>query len=211
MNKTFISPENNIIQKVVDGINKQSNGYTQIGDSLYEFSLKLLDLVNEAAPEYLDVIEHATNVYDSVVQINYDHGKLLKRVAEDIQDISERAIVIQRLTIQYQNNEKLLEKAKIEYGKNKGRSNEKQLKENAEKSLNNTKDSLKELIEQRTKFFSFITRRVSHAISTYASALKMSSNKQVDLMKQVSDIFLKEAIEKKIEYIQENDCDEESI
>ena len=189
-------PQKAAYMKVVDSISKQSEGYTLMGDSFSQFSLHLLDLITEAAPEYVNVIEHVTNVYDEVVQMNYNHSQILKRVSEDIRDIYERHLVIQRLTKEYQTAEDNYKKAKIDWIKNKGNINEAQYKEKAKNCLQTTKDSLSNLIEQKKKMWGFTLRRVSHAISYYTVALSKSTEKEAALMNQAVFIIENEAINK---------------
>lgn len=189
-------PQKAAYMAIVNAISKQAEGITLIGDSFSQFSLSLLDLINEAAPEYASIIEHVTNVYDEVVQLKYDHSKILKRVSEDIRDIYERSLVIQRLDREYKTAENNYTKARSDWIKNKGKNNEKQLKENAQICLQKVKDSLSNLIEQKKKMWKFTLRRVSHAVSFYTVALSKSSEKEANLMNQVVSIIESEAIQK---------------
>ncbi|OHT03068.1 hypothetical protein TRFO_29630 [Tritrichomonas foetus] len=193
---SYVDPKEVALQKIVMGLTKQVEGYAMMGDSLNEFSLRLLDLVTEAVPEYVDVIEHVTNVYDDVVQLRYDYGKILKRVSEDIRDIYERGLAIKRFQTEYENNEKLLMKAQLDLHKSKGKVTEASNKEKAKLALKNTKDSLATLIDQKTRYGLFINKRLSHAISFYTVALAKSTLKEANLMKQAALLFQNEAIEK---------------
>ena len=181
---------------IIESISKQAEGHTMMADSLSQFSLNLLDLVTQAAPEYIDVIEHVTNVYDEVVQMNYDHSSILKRVSEDIQDIYERHLVVLRASNEYQTAENNYKKSRIDLVKNKGKPNEAQCKEKVKKCLQTTKDSLMNLIEQKKKLWRFTLRRISHAVSFYTVALTKSSEKEVDLMSQAASIMREEAIQR---------------
>ncbi|KAK8836161.1 hypothetical protein M9Y10_039974 [Tritrichomonas musculus] len=188
-------PKKAAFMTVINAISKQVEGYTMMGDSLSQFSLHLLDLITEAAPDCIGVIEHIVNVYDDVVQVNYDHSKIIKRVSEDIRDIYERNLVIQRLTHEYQAAEKNYAKAKNEWIKNKGKITESSFKQKAIDCLQITKNALTTLIEQKKKMWKFTLRRVSHAVSFYTVALTKSSEKEAELMKQAVFIMQKEAIQ----------------
>lgn len=192
MNLSFLpslDPQKEAYNAIVNSISKQAEGTTLVGDSLAQFSLSLLDLINEAAPEYAPLVEHVTNVYDEVVQLKYDHSKILKRVSEDIRDIYERSLVIQRLNNEYQTAENNYAKAKSDWINNKGKLNEAHYKEKAQNCLQATKKSLFNLIEQKKKMWKFTIRRISHAVSFYTVALSKSSEKETNLMSQVISII----------------------
>lgn len=188
------TPKEAAILEIVDGILKQSEGLSSMSDSFSHFSLHLLDVVTEAAPEYVDIIEHVTNVYDEVVQLHLDHSKILERVADDIRDIYERNLVIKRLTNEYNAAENNYAKAKAEYQKYKGKINESNYKMKAKSALETTKQALEILLEQKKRFIPFVTRRISHAVSFYTVAMTKSSMKEADLMNKAASIIKSEAI-----------------
>lgn len=188
------TPKETAILQIVNGITKQSEGLNNMSESFSQFSLHLLEVVTEAAPEYVDIIEHVTNVYDDVVQLHLDHAKILERVADDIRDIYERNLVIKRLTNEYNTAENNYAKAKADYQKYKGKSNEANYKMKAKSALEKTKETLKALHDQKQKFIPFVNRRISHAVSFYTVAMTKSCSKEADLMNKAAEIMKSEAI-----------------
>jgi hypothetical protein len=170
------------LQSIVSALELESDALRQVSESFNNFSLRLLDYATYLIPEKPALAEHVTNQYDRLVTIDNRRSQAVRRSADDLRDILERKVVIDRLTSQYQEFQKEYDRRKAEYLRVKGKPEEVEARAYAIVSLELAKKGLRALIEQTERFSRFAERRMKHAFAVYGETLALGNEAEESVL-----------------------------
>jgi hypothetical protein len=181
------------LQSIVTALELESDAFLLVSASRNNFSLRLLNHANIFIPEKPQLIEHITNQYDRLVDIDSRRSVAIRRCADDLRDILERKVVIDRYTSQYQESQKDYDRKKVISLKSKGKPEEFEARANATAALYLAQSTLKKLIDQIEKFSLFTERRIKHAFRVYGDTLSFGNEAEesvlVALMSELSAFY----------------------
>ena len=213
---TSLDPLNNL-HKSIDLMAVHRIDYAE---RLNIFVNTLSSMVNKICPEYEVQMQAVRDVYSRISACNLKLARAEHRCSEDLRDISERFLVIERINNEYiqlkesyqtaSNNliaalaDELAEKEQPNYDKIRAKIEASIVKAKADKNTANEflKRKINELIEAKDKYNKFKARRLKSAWQTLAEGL--------DAFAQ-SENTLYEELKEKLEKLKTNEIPQELV
>lgn len=162
-----------------------SCNYRKCAESLQHYSITLLDMITKTFPELSGKFELLTDILDEKMKCDYKMAQIVERCGEDLNDIVERKKVMIAYVKYFDKIESEYKSAKTLYEINKGKPREIELKVRTQLLQNEYKVAIEVMINKRTRFPLFATRRICHAFSFFIVALQRYNEKLADIMQRI--------------------------
>lgn len=191
------------LKAVIDATRQFNDYHMQSLELEKSVSGKLENMISKEAPECSELYDRLKQIHQQLLNQEVNYVKQQQRSIEDINDITERFLVVVRQSQKYEsaitsynqageNLANFMTKMQIELQKDPSKQEklevtlEKYKKEKAE-ALENLKCQLQLFIEEKRRFNSFRARRMSQAYTLYGNATKTSSEEITKLSSHLKE------------------------
>lgn len=199
------NPAIEVIENLYASFASMSTNRVNYAHNLVNFGADIFQMANAVCPEYSDQIQKIRDILAKIAASNVKLATAEYRVSDDIRDIAERFVVVERVNDEFQAQEELYEassnnlidilaeemsaKNSPGYAKVKPKIDASVIKAKVEKNANNKilKEKIQALITTKEKYNNFKIRRLASAWKTMSTALENYSRSEKVLYQRLID------------------------